>query len=60
MTDYFDPIVDEVRNTRAELQKEYGGWEGYLKHQEEERPILEAQGWHFETENERSARMKRT
>jgi hypothetical protein len=37
----------------------YGGIEGLRKHQEEERPLLEKQGWKFETEEEASARKQR-
>jgi hypothetical protein len=52
MNGYYDPIVAEVRRTREKLQEKYGGWEGYLKHQEEDRPRLEAEGWHFVSQEE--------
>jgi hypothetical protein len=59
MSGYYDPIVAEVRRYRAELLEEYGGWEGYRKHQEEDRPRLEAAGWRFETPEEREVRIAR-
>jgi hypothetical protein len=59
MTGYFDPIVEEVHRTRDRLLEKYGGWEGYNKHLDEERPRLEAEGWHFETPEERAARFAR-
>jgi hypothetical protein len=52
MNSYYDPIVAEVRHTREKLQEKYGGWEGYLKHQKDDRPRLEAEGWHFVTPDE--------
>jgi hypothetical protein len=52
MNSHQDPIVAEVRHIRAELQEKYGGWEGYLKHQKDDRPRLEAEGWHFVTQEE--------
>jgi hypothetical protein len=59
MSGYYDPIVAEVRHIRAELQERYGGWEGYLKHQEEDRPRLEAAGWRFFAMEELEARIAR-
>ncbi|GHV42256.1 hypothetical protein AGMMS49546_20260 [Spirochaetia bacterium] len=44
---YKDEVVDEVRQTREELLKEYGGIAGLHKHQDEERPQLEKEGWIF-------------
>ena len=52
MTNYYDPIIAEVRERRAQLIEKYGGWEGYEKHLDEERPRLEKEGWHFETAEE--------
>jgi hypothetical protein len=49
---YEDEIVAEVRRNREALLKEYGGIEGLHKHMEEERPILVAQGWKFESPEE--------
>ena len=45
---YFDidPIA-EVRQNRELLLEKYGGIDGLLKHMDEERPKLEAQGWKF-------------
>jgi hypothetical protein len=57
MNGFYDPVVAEVRAARAELQEIHGGWAGYLKHQEEDRPRLEAEGWHFETPEERAVRL---
>jgi hypothetical protein len=45
-------IIAEVRKNREELLREYGGIEGLHKHMDEERPLLEAQGWKFETPEE--------
>jgi hypothetical protein len=39
--------VAQVRKNRRELVEEYGGVEGYSKHLDEQRPILEKQGWKF-------------
>jgi hypothetical protein len=50
-----DPIFEVWRN-RAKLLEMYGGLEGYRKHQREERPSLEAQGWKFVTAKEVAAR----
>ena len=41
-----DPIT-EVRQNRELLLEKYGGIDGLLKHMDEERPKLEAQGWKF-------------
>ena len=41
-----DPIA-EVRRNRELLLEKYGGIDGLLKHMDEERPKLEAQGWKF-------------
>jgi hypothetical protein len=49
---YEDEIVTEVRRNREALLEEYGGIEGLHKHMKEERPILEAQGWKFESPEE--------
>jgi hypothetical protein len=54
-----DEIMAECRQRKAELLEEYGGWDGYLKHQEEDRPRLEAEGWHFVTPEEHAARIAR-
>jgi hypothetical protein len=53
---YEDEVVAEVRRNREELLAEYGGIEGLHKHMEEERPILEAQGWKFVSTEEVAAR----
>lgn len=47
MKGYYDPIIAEVRKNRAELLEMYGGFEGLRKHQEEDRPRLEKEGWKF-------------
>jgi hypothetical protein len=47
---YYDTdIIAEVREARRALLREYGGIEGLHKHMDEERPLLEAQGWKFIT-----------
>jgi hypothetical protein len=56
---FYDPIVAEVRRNREKLQEMYGGWDGYLKHQEEDLPRLEAEGWHFVTPEEHATRIAR-
>ena len=53
---YRDEIVAEVRRNREALLEEYGGIDGLHKHMEEERPLLEAQGWRFETPEEAALR----
>ena len=57
--DTFEDFIRGVWRTKAQLLEMYGGIEGLRKHQEEERPLLEQQGWHFETEEEASARKQR-
>ncbi|MDR3334815.1 MAG: hypothetical protein LBT13_08025 [Treponema sp.] len=52
MKAYCDPILAEVMENKAKLLEMYGGIEGLDKHQEEERPRLEAEGWHFATPEE--------
>ena len=46
-----DPVA-EVRRNRELLLEKYGGMDGLLKHMDEERPKLEAQGWRFVTPEE--------
>jgi hypothetical protein len=55
---YEDEIVNEVYRTRAKLLEEYGGMEGVLKHMEEQRPLLEAQGWKFVSPEEVAAKKR--
>ncbi len=45
-----DPVA-EVRRNRELLLEMYGGIEGLLKHMDEERPLLEAQGWVYPSQN---------
>jgi hypothetical protein len=59
MTDYVDPIVEEVHRTRDRLLEKYGGWEGYCKHLDTMRPYWEARGWHYVTSEEHAARIAR-
>ena len=50
---YYDTdIVAEVRRNREEMLVEHGGYEGYTKYLAEQRPKLEAAGWHFATRDE--------
>ena len=56
---YYDPFVDEVRQNREKLLDLYGGFEGYMKHIDEERPRLEKEGWRFATEEELAALKQR-
>jgi hypothetical protein len=59
MNSHYDSIIAEVRQTRENLLEKYGGAEGYSKHLDETRPFWEAQGWHFETQEEYAARIAR-
>jgi hypothetical protein len=56
---YIDPILAECRQRKADLIEEYGGSEGLSKHLDERHPYWEAQGWHFETPEEHTARIAR-
>jgi hypothetical protein len=47
--------LSEVRRIRAELLKEYGGIDGWHKHNMAERPRLEKEGWRFATSEELEA-----
>jgi hypothetical protein len=51
-----DDIVDEIYRHRKEMVEEYGGIEGLLKHMDEERPRLIAEGWKFVTVEEMAER----
>jgi hypothetical protein len=53
---YPDPILEEVRQMKADLLKTYGGIEGLHRHQDEVRPQLEKEGWKFITGEELRAR----
>jgi hypothetical protein len=55
MKGFHDPIIAEVRQNRAKLFEMYGGLEGLRKHQDEERPQLEKEGWRFATDEEIAA-----
>ncbi len=46
-----DPVA-EVRRNRELLLEKYGGIDGLHKHMDEERPVLEKQGWKFITAEE--------
>ena len=56
---FFDPIVAEVRQNREAMLAEFDGdtkkLSEYLK---SKRPEIEAAGLHFETEEERKARLE--
>ena len=47
-----EDTMAEVHRIRAELMEKYGGIAGWHKHNVEERPLLEKEGWHFATEEE--------
>jgi hypothetical protein len=47
-----EDIIAEVHRIRAELLEKYGGVSGWIKHNIEERPKLEKEGWHFATKEE--------
>jgi hypothetical protein len=42
-----DEIMVEVRQRKAQLLEIYGGIEGLHKHMDEERPLMEKEGWKF-------------
>ena len=46
-----DPVA-EVRRNREFLLEKYGGIDELHKHMDEERPVLEKQGWKFITAEE--------
>jgi hypothetical protein len=48
-----------VRQNREKLLELYGGFEGYMKHVDEDRSRLEKEGWRFATEEELSALKQR-
>jgi hypothetical protein len=50
-----DPILELFRNREAAI-KRYGGWDGYQKHIDDDRPRLEAEGWKFVSVEEVAAR----
>jgi hypothetical protein len=54
-----DPIVLEMRQIKESLLDEFGSWEAFNKHIDEMRPIREAEGWHYETMEERANRLAR-
>jgi hypothetical protein len=58
MDDTWEDLILEVRRNRVKLLEMYGGIEGLHKHMDEERPLLEKQGWHFETPEEGAARKR--
>jgi hypothetical protein len=42
-----DDPIKEVRRNREKLLEMYGGIDGLHKHMDEQRPLLEKQGWKF-------------
>jgi hypothetical protein len=56
MDNYDDLFVDEVMRDcwarKAHVAEKYGGWEGLMKHMDEDRPRLEKEGWKFITVEE--------
>ncbi|MCL2411867.1 MAG: hypothetical protein FWC97_09525 [Treponema sp.] len=60
MTGYKDEIITEVRENKAKLIEMYGGYSGFLKHLDEERPRLEEAGWEIlNIEEVRTKNMRR-
>jgi hypothetical protein len=59
MKGFHDPIIAEVRRNRVKLFEMYGGIEGLHKHQDEERPQLEKEGWRFASDEEIAALQRR-
>ena len=56
--EFYDPIVAEVRKNREELLAEFGGDTKKLREYfATQRPVWEAAGFHYETEEERQARL---
>ena len=52
-----DPVA-EVRRIRENLLEKHGGIEGLHRHMDEQRPILEKQGWKFVTPEEVRAKRR--
>jgi hypothetical protein len=55
----YDPIVAEMRQIKESHLDIYGSWEAFNKHIDEMRSSREAQGWHYETTEERAKRLAR-
>ncbi|GHS93019.1 hypothetical protein FACS1894139_10840 [Planctomycetales bacterium] len=55
MSGFYDPILAEVRRRKEQLCTMYGGIEGLHRHMDEERPLLEKQGWKFADADELTA-----
>jgi hypothetical protein len=53
-----DPVA-EVHRVRAALLKKYGGIEGWRRHNIEDQPRLEKEGWRFGTPEELEALQRR-
>ena len=43
----WNDFIQSVRKNKAQLLENYGSLEGIYKHQEEDRPRLEKEGWKF-------------
>jgi hypothetical protein len=54
-----DDTVAEVHRVRAALLKKYGGIEGWHRHNIEDQPRLEKEGWRFATPEELEALQRR-
>lgn len=51
-------LVAEVRKARERLLQRFGGIDGLHRHMDEERPLLEKQGWKFASLDEVRARQQ--
>ena len=55
-----DSIITEVRKNRSELLAEFGGdTKRLIEHLLSQRPVMEATGWQYETNEELEARKER-
>ena len=52
----WEDFIAGVRKNKADLLEEYGGIDGLRKHMDDERSLLEKQGWKFTTLEEVLAR----
>jgi type IV secretory pathway VirD2 relaxase len=58
--DLYDEILEDVHSRKAQVVKEAGGWNEYLKYLEALRPQIEKDGWVFaDMENVRKQNLQR-
>ena len=47
IADFYDEILEDVHRRKAQIVKDTGSWNGYLKYLEALRPQMEKDGWIF-------------